>query len=192
MRINNLLFFLFFISALQAKQIEVCESCTIKSIKDAVAIAKNGDEILIKAGLYKEHDIIVNKAVALIGEKGVIIDGEGLGGIFTFESDNFRIKNIKIINVGSSYTVDYAAIKVLKAQKFNNRASLYLIGVHPKYQNKGVTAILFNDLQTMFNKRGITEVETNPELIENTSIQAFWKNYESELHKKRSTFTKDI
>ena len=44
----------------------------------------------------------------------------------------------------------------------------------------------------MFNKRGIEEVETNPELIENTSIQAFWKNYESVLHKKRSTFTKEI
>ena len=86
----------------------------------------------------------------------------------------------------------FGFLNILKAQKFNNKASLYLIGVHPKYQNKGVTAILFNDLQTMFNKRGITEVETNPELIENTSIQAFWKNYESELHKKRCTFTKDI
>jgi hypothetical protein len=64
--------------------------------------------------------------------------------------------------------------------------------VHTIEQNKGVTAILFNDLQTMFNNRGIEEVETNPELIENTSIQAFWKNYESVLHKKRSTFTKEI
>ena len=44
----------------------------------------------------------------------------------------------------------------------------------------------------MFNKRGIKEVETNPELIENKSIQAFWKNYESVLHKKRCTFTKKI
>jgi GNAT superfamily N-acetyltransferase len=86
----------------------------------------------------------------------------------------------------------FGFLNILKAQKFNNKASLYLIGVDPAYQNKGVTAILFNDLQTMFNKRGITEVETNPELIENTSIQAFWKNYETELHKKRSTFTKKI
>ena len=78
------------------------------------------------------------------------------------------------------------------AQRFNSRASLYLIGVHPEYQNKGVTAILFNDLQTMFNRRGITEVETNPELIENKSIQAFWKNYKNILHKKRCTFKKDI
>jgi len=97
-----------------------------------------------------------------------------------------------LVAVLSALMVISARNPILKAQKFNNKASLYLIGVHPKYQNKGVTAILFNDLQTMFNKRGITEVETNPELIENTSIQAFWKNYESELHKKRSTFTKDI
>jgi ribosomal protein S18 acetylase RimI-like enzyme len=86
----------------------------------------------------------------------------------------------------------FGFLRILKSQWFNNRASLYLIGVHPEYQNKGVTAILFNDLQSMFNKRGIKEVETNPELVENKSIQAFWKNYESVLHKKRSTYTKEI
>ena len=86
----------------------------------------------------------------------------------------------------------FGFLRILMAQKFNSRASLYLIGVHPDYQNKGVTAILFNDLQTMFNKRGIKEVETNPELIENKSIQAFWKNYKNELHKKRCTYRMDI
>ena len=86
----------------------------------------------------------------------------------------------------------FGFLRILKAQRFNDKASLYLIGVHPDYQNKGVTAILFNDLQSMFNKRGIKEVETNPELIENKSIQAFWKNYKSVLHKKRCTFTKEI
>ena len=86
----------------------------------------------------------------------------------------------------------FGFLRILFAQKFNTRASLYLIGVHPDYQNKGVTAILFNDLQTMFNKRGIREVETNPELIENKSIQAFWKNYKNVLHKKRCTFKKEI
>ena len=86
----------------------------------------------------------------------------------------------------------FGFLRILKAQNFNDRASLYLIGVHPDYQNKGVTAILFNDLQNMFNKKGIKEVETNPELIENKSIQAFWKNYKNVLHKKRCTFTKEI
>jgi len=79
-----------------------------------------------------------------------------------------------------------------KAQHFNNRVSLYLIGVDPRYQSKGVTAVIFNELQQTFNNRGIIEVETNPELVENKAIQAFWKNYESTLHKRRATFTKSL
>ena len=81
---------------------------------------------------------------------------------------------------------------LFKAQHFNDRVSLYLIGVDPKYQSKGATAVIFNELQQTFNNRGIVEVETNPELVENKAIQAFWKNYESTLHKRRATFTKKI
>lgn len=76
--------------------------------------------------------------------------------------------------------------------RFNRRASFYLIGVHPEYQNKGVTAIIFNEMQKLFNKQNITTVETNPELEENTAIQKLWKNYEHRLHKRRATFTKKI
>ena len=36
---------------------------------------------------------------------------------------------------------------LLKAMWFNNRASFYLIGVHPDFQNKGITAIIFNEMQ---------------------------------------------
>ena len=117
-----------------------------------------------------------------------VVDNDGKLVAFAITMPSFS-KALKKVN-GKLFPFGF--LNILKAQRFNNKASLYLIGVHPKYQNKGVTAILFNDLQSMFNKRGIKEVETNPELIENTSIQAFWKNYESELHKKRSTFTKEI
>ena len=81
---------------------------------------------------------------------------------------------------------------LLKAMWFNNRASFYLIGVHPDYQNKGITAIIFNEIQKTFNKHNITIVETNPELKENTAIQKLWKNYENRQHKRRATFTKNI
>lgn len=79
-----------------------------------------------------------------------------------------------------------------RALRKNNRASFYLIGIKESYQSKGVTAIIFQDIQEMFNKRGITEVETNPELEENKAIQFMWKNYKHELHKRRRTYRKDI
>jgi len=79
-----------------------------------------------------------------------------------------------------------------RALRKNNRASFYLIGIKESYQNKGVTAIIFQEIQEMFNRRGITKVETNPELEENKAIQALWKNYKHELHKRRRTYSKDI
>jgi GNAT superfamily N-acetyltransferase len=81
---------------------------------------------------------------------------------------------------------------ILQAQRKNHKASFYLIGIDPAYQNKGVTAILFDAIQRMFNKRGITDVETNPELEENSAIQMMWKNYEHDLHKRRRTYKKAI
>jgi len=81
---------------------------------------------------------------------------------------------------------------LINALRKNNRASFYLIGIHPDYQNKGITAIIFNEMQKLFNKRNIRIVETNPELEENTAIQKLWKNYEHRLHKKRATFVKDL
>jgi GNAT superfamily N-acetyltransferase len=86
----------------------------------------------------------------------------------------------------------FGFLHILRALRKNNRASFYLIGIDPAYQNKGVTAILFDAIQKMFNQQGITDVETNPELEENSAIQLMWKNYEHELHKRRRTYKKAI
>jgi GNAT superfamily N-acetyltransferase len=98
-------------------------------------------------------------------------------------------KALKKVN-GSLYPFGF--LHILRALKKNDRASFYLIGIDPAYQNKGITAILFNAIQKMFNAQGITDVETNPELEENSAIQLMWKNYEHQLHKRRRTYKKAI
>jgi GNAT superfamily N-acetyltransferase len=79
---------------------------------------------------------------------------------------------------------------VYKAQKKNEKAAFYLIGIDPEYQGKGVTAIIFEEMQNLFNSKGIHTVETNPELMENTAVQLLWKDYSPVQHKERSTFKK--
>jgi len=86
----------------------------------------------------------------------------------------------------------FGLLHILKASFLNNKASFYLIGIRPDFQNKGITAVLFNEIQKTFNKRNITIVETNPELEENVSIQNNWKNYTHRIHKRRATFSKNI
>ena len=119
--------------------------------------------------------------------KCVINENDEMIG-FTITMPSFT-KALKRIN-GKMFPFGF--YHLWRALRKNNRASFYLIGIQESYQNKGVTAIIFQDIQEMFNKRGVTEVETNPELEENQAIQALWKNYKHELHKRRRTYRKDI
>ena len=86
----------------------------------------------------------------------------------------------------------FGIFHIMKARYFNDRASFYLIGVRPDFQNKGITAVIFNEMQKTFNKHGVTIVETNPELVENSAIQRLWRNYEHRQHKRRVTFNRSI
>ncbi|MDG2397421.1 MAG: GNAT family N-acetyltransferase [Flavobacteriaceae bacterium] len=80
-------------------------------------------------------------------------------------------------------------LHILKARYlYNDKASFYLMGIHPSYQNKGIPAIILNEVQKLLNSKGIKLIETNPELIENKAIQRLWKNYNHRIHKKRATF----
>lgn len=81
---------------------------------------------------------------------------------------------------------------LLKAQKKNDTAEFLLIGVHPSYQRKGVTAIIFKEMFESFKKHNIKFLETNPELIENQSVQSLWKDYNPRLHKRRKTFKRRV
>ena len=117
-----------------------------------------------------------------------IIDNEGKLICFSITMPSFT-KALKSINGKLTFLNSY---HILKAMYFNERASFYLIGIRPDYQNKGIPAIIFNEMQKLFNKQKITIVETNPELEENTAIQKLWKNYEHRLHKRRATYNKKI
>lgn len=105
-------------SSTMAKTIEVCNSCNISSLKTAISQAKDFDTIIVKKGTYKEYEISVNKPLTIIGKNYPVIDGELKGEIFTIISDNVTIDGLFIINVGTSYTEDFAAIRVRKSKNF--------------------------------------------------------------------------
>lgn len=83
-------------------------------------------------------------------------------------------------------------IHLLKAWHWPDKAAFYLIGVEPKYQNKGLTSIIFKEMNEMLNRKGISKVETNPELEDNTSVQALWNSYNNRLHKRRRTYRRKL
>ncbi|MGB5418281.1 nitrous oxide reductase family maturation protein NosD [Algibacter sp.] len=101
-----------------AQKIVVCETCSFSSLKKAISQTKDYDTIIVKKGTYKEHNIIVDKPLTIIGENYPVIDGELKGEIITVTSDNVTVDGLFIINVGTSYTEDYAAIRVRRSKNF--------------------------------------------------------------------------
>ncbi len=69
---------------------------------------------------------------------------------------------------------------------------LYLIGVEPKMQNKGLTAVLMNSMTKTARENGILFAQTGPELETNHQVQALWKHYETRNHKRRRCFIKTL
>jgi GNAT superfamily N-acetyltransferase len=90
------------------------------------------------------------------------------------------------------YLFPFGIFYLLFSKFFNKKITLYLIGIHPDFQKRGVTAIIFNSfIQTLKNK-GIEICRRTPELTENISIDKIWGNFSPELIKTRSTFKKKL
>ncbi|MBT8303188.1 MAG: GTP cyclohydrolase [Bacteroidia bacterium] len=81
---------------------------------------------------------------------------------------------------------------LLHAKKHSKNVTFYLIGVHPDYQNKGVTAIIFNEYYETFTKKGIKTCYRTPELIDNHAIHKIWKDFDPEIYITRNTYRKDL
>lgn len=69
---------------------------------------------------------------------------------------------------------------------------LYLVGILPEYQNKGVNALLFNDLIPVYKRLGVEYAESNPELETNNAVQAQWEYFRREHHKTRRAYIKQF
>lgn len=81
---------------------------------------------------------------------------------------------------------------MLQALRKNDLIDLYLMAVHPDYQNKGVNAILFAEIMPAAIKNGYKYAETNPELETNLKMSSQWGSFEHENHKRRRVFIKKL
>jgi GNAT superfamily N-acetyltransferase len=86
----------------------------------------------------------------------------------------------------------FGFISMLKAMKNNNMADLYLVAVDPQMQDKGVNALLINEMNKIYIKNKITLVETNRELETNLKVQAQWKEMDARQHKRRRCYIKNL
>jgi nitrous oxidase accessory protein len=105
----------FSISQLASAKIIVAGSNEqIKTLKQAISLAKDNDTIRLMPGVYKEGNIILTKSITLLGNNA-ILDGNNQYEILTVSGKNITIKGLQFQNSGYSSMNDYAALKVIDA-----------------------------------------------------------------------------
>ena len=85
----------------------------------------------------------------------------------------------------------YHLLKALKSKKISD-FDLLLIAVRPDYQDKGVTAMIFDEMTPYFQKYGIQRVETTSILETNHKSLANFSDFDHIQHKRRRAFIKEL
>lgn len=86
----------------------------------------------------------------------------------------------------------FGFIHFFKALRNYELIDMYMIGIVPEYQNKGLNAIIFNQLNSNFIKLGTKKVIANPQLEDNTAVQNIFDYYSNREYMVRRCFIKEL
>ena len=144
----TILFFIFYTCPIKAIELHVGNAFEFKTIKSALAAARNGDHLIIYAGTYAEGEIVINKSLHITGKGMPAIDGKNKWQVMVVEGSNIVVEGLNIINSGYSSMYDWAGIKVINSSNIilrnntltNNAAGIYLQNViNTQVSNNSIT-----------------------------------------------------
>ena len=100
----------------------------------------------------------------------------------------------RAVQKGWGYLFPFGWWHLLKSMyiKHEEALELLLIAVDPEYRNRGVIAMLFNEIIPNLIEGGFKYGESNAEMETNNSVQNLWNLYQKEFKRRRRVFSKEI
>lgn len=145
-----------FTCALHAGTLLVGEGKPYGSIRQALATAHVGDTIRVFPGRYAEGNLVIDKALTLLGVDFPVLDGEHQYELLTVTASDVHIEGFELRNSGQLSTVDVAGIKVLSADR------VFVACNRLRDCNFGIYLSNSNDCKVMYNDvQGIIKEEQN-------------------------------
>ena len=83
-------------------------------------------------------------------------------------------------------------VRVLRALHKNTAVDLLLIAVRPEMRSKGVNAVIIDHIMQSCIKNGIVYAETGPQLETNSKVLSQWREFDTEAHKRRRCYVKEL
>ncbi len=97
----------------------------------------------------------------------------------------------KALNKAKGRLFPFGLFYITRALRKYHTIEMYMIGVTPEYQKKGLNAIIFSHLNSQFLKYGVKRVITNPQLDSNTAVVRLFDYYPMEPYMRRRCFVKE-
>lgn len=86
----------------------------------------------------------------------------------------------------------FGFIHLLYSLRKNNVITMYLMGVRPDFQGKGLLALIYHELHKAYLKAGMTVARSHPQMEENLRAVSIWKNYDTRLNIRRRCWALDF
>ena len=109
---------------------------------------------------------------------------EGFGVCCPSVADAMKKSNGKLFPLGW--------IRVLRALHKNTAVDLLLIAVRPELRSKGINAVIIDHIMQSCIKNGIVYAESGPQLETNLKVLSQWREFQTEVHKRRRCYVKEI
>jgi hypothetical protein len=84
----------------------------------------------------------------------------------------------------------FGIIHLFNALRKKDAVDLYLNGVLPEWQNRGVHSLYYTELNKAYIRNNIKTAISNPQLESNFHAISVWKNYDKELYIRRRCYKK--
>ncbi len=132
--------------------IKVGKQQAYQTITAAVAIAKNGDTVLVDKGIYFEKNLVINKSIVLKGIDHPVLDGESKYENISVKANDVTVDGFLLQHTGISSIVDFAAIKIYESSNvtvINNIINDAFFGIYSQY---GIHCLIKNNILTAVAK----------------------------------------
>lgn len=170
-----------------------------KSAKDVVPYAHKFFQTLNKAfvNLYGFVELTDKEIDSYVKNYFFFLRPELLCLVFD-EKDDIVAFGVSMPSLSRAYQkangrlFPFGFIHILLALRKNDAIDLYLNGVHPDWQKKGVVSIYYAEMNKTAQRLGIKVAISNQQFESNRDAIAMWDNYESEPYLRRRCYTKQL
>ncbi|MEJ5304934.1 MAG: nitrous oxide reductase family maturation protein NosD [Ignavibacteria bacterium] len=127
-----------------------------QNLNEIIQNSPTGSTIIIKPGIYKVDNLIINKPLTIIGENYPILQGNLKDEVITINSNQVKIRGLKISNAGVNFLKENAAIRLEEVSNCSIENNILTNNFFGIYISKSFNCVVRNNKIEAFNKSETT------------------------------------